>query len=358
MSEELIKKAVRESMSHEVLRPLLEDVFSFVKKFLSASHVQIWAITLWVAHTYVYEKGYLTPYLYVHSAEKRSGKTLLLEILSLLVRNPWLTGRVSTAVLGRKISSESPTLLLDEADAAFGSGREYAEGVRGVLNLGFKQGGKTTVAERINGKWVPMDFNNFCPKAIALIGKLPGTLQDRSIDLTLKRKLRGEVVERFRERKIKPEADSLKDRLHNWAQSSSLDSIDVELPDELSDRAQDIWEILFQIAYEARGEWPMRVYEASLHLSGDVNEDPSLKVGLLTDISFVFELAGEERISSAELLKGLNDIDDSSWAEMGKNGLTRDASISPETADCPDCGSKCRSSDQVRWAGKGPLPSY
>ena len=42
------------------------------------------------------------------------------------------------------------------------------------------------------------------------------------------------------------------------------------------------------------------------------------------------------------------------WA----NGQTRDASVSPGTADCPGCGSKCRSSDQVRWAGKGPLPSY
>ena len=58
---------------------------------------------------------------------------MMLEILELLVANPWLTGRATVAVLARKIDREKPTLLLDETDAAFKSGREYAEALRGHL---------------------------------------------------------------------------------------------------------------------------------------------------------------------------------------------------------------------------------
>ena len=69
-------------------------------------------------------------------------KTLLLEILSLLVANPWLTGSASRAVLVRKIDAEQPTLLLDESDAAFARDREYAEALRGVLNSGHSRDGE------------------------------------------------------------------------------------------------------------------------------------------------------------------------------------------------------------------------
>ena len=47
------------------------------------------------------------------------GKTRLLEVEEALVRRPWLTGRVTAAVLMRKVDAEHPVVLLDESDAAF-----------------------------------------------------------------------------------------------------------------------------------------------------------------------------------------------------------------------------------------------
>jgi len=79
------------------------------------------------------------------SAEKRCGKTLLLEILELLVANPWLTRRATVAVLARKIDQENPTLLFDETDAAFKSGREYGEALRDILNTGLRAGGSHSI---------------------------------------------------------------------------------------------------------------------------------------------------------------------------------------------------------------------
>ena len=141
----------------------------------------------------------MTPYLAITSAEKQCGKTRLLEVLDLLVSNPWLTGKVSAACLIRKIDSQKPTLLLDESDAAFNGEKEYAEVLRGVLNTGHRRGGHASccVGQGVNITF--KDFHTFCPKAIAGIGKLPDTVADRSIPIRLKRRAPGEPVERFRQ---------------------------------------------------------------------------------------------------------------------------------------------------------------
>ena len=166
---------------------ILEAAMGFILRFVSLSGAQARTVTLWVAHTHAFDAANCTPYLAVNSAEKQSGKTRLLEILRLLVSRAWFTGRVTAAVLTRKIDAEHPTLLLDESDAAFAGEQEYAEALRGILNAGYRRGG---VASCCVGKGAEMgykDFSTFCPKAIAGIGKLPDTVADRSIPIRLKR---------------------------------------------------------------------------------------------------------------------------------------------------------------------------
>src|ERR1700693_2645517 len=98
---------------------LLSDAMRFVRRFVVLSNEQLVAIVLWVVHTHAIDAAEATPYLNVTSAEKRSGKTRLLEVMELLVARPWRTGRTSAAALVRKIDGEKSTLLLDESDAAF-----------------------------------------------------------------------------------------------------------------------------------------------------------------------------------------------------------------------------------------------
>src|SRR5262249_43525734 len=147
-------------------------------------------VALWVLHTHVYDVLGITPYLSITSAEKQSGKTVLLEVLALLVREPWLTGSTSPAVLARKVNAVSPTVLLDETDASFRGDKEFAEALRGILNTGFKASGSYSRCENQGGSF--RDYSTFCPKAIAGIGRLPGTLEDRSIPIRLKRMAPGE----------------------------------------------------------------------------------------------------------------------------------------------------------------------
>jgi len=102
----------------------------FTRRFVFMSEPQARVVVLWIAHTYVIAAVDATPYLSITSPEKRSGKTRLLEVLATVAPKPWLTGRVTAAVLVRKIDGERPTLLLDESDAAFAGQKEYAERFR------------------------------------------------------------------------------------------------------------------------------------------------------------------------------------------------------------------------------------
>ncbi len=170
---------------------LLSILSEMVRRYIALAAAEADVIALWIVHTHCFEAAQSTPYLAITSAEKQCGKSRLLEFLELLVANPWLTGSVSAAVLYRTIDDLHPTLLLDESDATFNGNREFGEALRGVLNSGHRRGGKASRCERAGENFVRRDFDTFCPKAIAGIGRLPDTVADRSIPIRLKRKLPG-----------------------------------------------------------------------------------------------------------------------------------------------------------------------
>ena len=307
------------------LAALLHDVRAMITKYVVLSPHQADAITLWTAHSHAFDAAEATPYLAITSPEKRSGKTRLLEVLELVVRRPWLTGRTSAAALPRKVDKEQPTLLLDESDAAFKGDKEYAQALRGVLNSGHRRGGSATVCI---GQGASIDFRNFStfnPKAIAGIGNLPDTVADRSIPIILKRRASNEPVERFRRREAIAQATPLRDALARWAAGavSELRDARPDIPDALDDRAADGLEPLLAIADLAGGEWPERARRAALALSaGEVHEDDSIGVRLLADIRIVFEEIGPDRASSSVLLERLWGIEEAPWGEWYGRPLT------------------------------------
>jgi ribosomal protein L34E len=116
------------------------------------------------------------------------------------VAKPWLTGRVTPAVLARKVHGERPTLLLDETDATFAGDPEFGQVLRGLLNSGYRRGGKSSVCVGQGANISYVDLDTFAPKALAGLGELPDTVASRSIRIVLKRKAPSENVERFRRR--------------------------------------------------------------------------------------------------------------------------------------------------------------
>jgi hypothetical protein len=306
---------------------ILEAVQRFITRFVRLTEEQACLVTMWVAHTHAIAAAFETPYLQVNSPEKQSGKTRLLEVLELLVPRPWPTGRATAAVLVRKIDAERPTLLLDESDAAFKSGDEYSEALRGILNSGHREDGKASLCVGQGGNITFKDFRTFCAKCIAGIGKnLPDTVADRSIPIRLQRKARSEHVERFRRRLVKPEATRLKNDLAGWLSGilSELKDAQPELPSQLSDRRQDGLEPLLAISAEAGGDWPARVRDAAVQIfTSQAASDDSVGVRLLADIRDVYAAMEEDKIRSEDLVAKLKEIETSPWADWHRgHGLT------------------------------------
>ena len=299
---------------------LLRDVRSFIRRFAFLSESQATIQALWVLHTHTFSAADTTPYLSITSPEKESGKSRTLEILELVVASPWMTARVTAAVLVRKVDAECPTLLLDESDAAFRGEKEYAEALRGLLNSGYRRGGKASMCVGQGAQISYKDFSTFCPKAIAGIGHLPDTVEDRSIPIRLKRAAPGEVVGEFRRKQVEPEAKKLCERIERWSLSvlPKLKDARPETPDGLSDRQKDVAEPLLAIADAAGAEWPHSARAALLEVLAR-RQDDSIGVRLLADIRTILDgdqdTPSRDRMGSTELADALCKIETSLWGE-------------------------------------------
>lgn len=298
---------------------LLQRIAAYIRRFVGLTAPQEIIVALWVVHTHLMTAVECTPYLAITSAEKESGKTRLLEVFDGLVAKPWMTGRVTAAVLIRKIDKEKPTLLLDEGDAAFGGEKEYAEALRGVLNTGYRQGGKASCCVGKGQEISFRDFSTFCPKAIAGIGRLPDTVTGRSLSIRLKRAARGtEGVARFRQREVKAGALALRVEIETFADQivNSVEKARPRMPDDLSDRQQDACEPLLAIADLAGGHWPDLARKALVSLCVEAQDgDESVGHILLSDIRDVFAARGVDRISSTDLAEALAEVETSQWGE-------------------------------------------
>ena len=304
---------------------LLDDIAAITRRYVVLSPDQASATALWVIHSYAIDAADATPYLHITSPEKRSGKTRLLEVLDLLAARPWFTGRVTAAVLQRRLERDHPSLLLDETDAAFKKESEYSEALRAILNAGHRRGCKAWLCVKKGGDIDLVGFDVFGPKALAGIGKLPETVADRCIRLVLRRRAPNETVTRFRRREVEEAAGSLRERAERWATANieALREARPDIPDYIDDRAIDGWEPLFAIADTAGGDWPQRSRKVALALSCvDVRDDDSVGVKLLSDIQVVFDDKITDKLPTAELLTALNAIEESPWGEWHGKPLT------------------------------------
>jgi hypothetical protein len=300
---------------------LLADASEFNRRYVVLSLAQADVCATWTLHTHVIDAADHTPYLNISSPVRRSGKTKLLRLLKLQVAKPWFTGRVTASVLVRKTAKDHPTLLLDESDMAFHSNREYAETLRGVLNTGFERDGTYSMCVQSGQDWTPKDFATFSAKAIAGIGRLPDTVEDRSLPIRLKRKLRDEACDGFRMHAVRPIADRLRERMAKWAKENAeaLCGAMPIVPVELNDRQQDVCEPLVAIADRVGSVWPSRIRSALIDLCHEGrSEDGAHSVMLLGDIRSVFEKRQTDRIPSVELVYDLISIETSIWSEYDR----------------------------------------
>lgn len=311
---------------------ILDDISVYLARFVSypSEHCHV-AHVLWIAHTHFMDAWDSTPRLAVLSPEPGSGKSRVLEVTELLVPRAVEAVNVTPAYLFRKVGDAQgrPTILYDEIDTVFGPKAKDNEEIRGLLNAGHR---KHSVAGRcvVRGREVfTEEIPAYCAVALAGLGGLPDTILTRSVIIRMRRRAPGEVVEPYRRRVNRPEAEILRSRLEVWAAAIEPDITGVfpDMPEGIVDRDADVWESLIAVADAAGGDWPRRAHVAAVALVTDSKgSTPSLGVLLLTDLKSIF---GDRDVMATDtILTALHLLDEAPWGDLrGKpldaRGLSR-----------------------------------
>jgi hypothetical protein len=305
---------------------LLDTIYQVALDYVIMPENSAVAFSLWTLLTYSYNAFRILPVLGIISPEKRCGKTRLIDVLSGLAYRAFPSCNLTPATVYRVIEKCRPCFLIDEADTFLPNNDE----LRGVLNSGHSV--KNAFVTRINPDTMePERFSTWCPKAIALIGRLSGqlsTLNDRSILIGLKRKLLTEKVKRldldFDIRHL-----DLRRKCLRWASDNMdrLQAANPQMPSIDNDRALDNWLPLFAIADLAGGEWPEKAQSAMVTIEAG-KEDDSANVILLQDIKKVFDNCGYESLWTQNLIEALVKMEDRPWSEWKKGKPLSAASLS------------------------------
>lgn len=296
---------------------LLEEIEAVYDCYLVLPKGASAAFSLWTVFSHAHDAFQVSPLLGITSAEKGCGKTTAEMLLGSMVRRPLPLANITAPSLFRIVEMYGPTLLVDETDTfIFGN-----EGLRGVLDSGWLRS-HAQIIRTVGEDHEPRIFSTWSPKAFALIGSLPASLADRSIEVRMYRQTPEEE-----HAKVKLRADHLnvfeylRQQAWRWAQDNMemLRTADPKVPEGFANRLADNWRPLLAIADLAGGEWPRRAREAAMMLSG-ARMDESFAVMLLEDIEGLFSKRRVDRLSSDTIVKALGEMEDRPWPEYGSNG--------------------------------------
>jgi hypothetical protein len=298
---------------------LLDQLHTTLRKYVAFPdlHSSV-GVALWIAATHALPAFECAPRLVITSPQKRCGKTRLLDIIAATCHRPLATSDATVAAIFRSIGGDHPpTLLIDEADAIFGTKKvaEQHEDLRKLLNVGHQRA--RPVHRCVGPLQIPTPFPTFAMAALAGIGAMPDTITDRAVNVALRRRGSDEKVAKFRHRRDEPKLAELGEKLAAWAaeQKGELSKAEPAMP--VDDRAADTWEPLIAIADAAGGDWPRRARRACTALTDSAAAaDDEWDTVLLADIRQVFIDTRAPFIPSNVLVRELRSLEESPWADI------------------------------------------
>jgi hypothetical protein len=278
------------------------------------------AVVLWIAATHAQPSWAHAPRLVIRAPEKRCGKSRLLDIVEATCWQPLITVNASPAAVYRSLGTDDPpTILLDEADTIFGPAVQGAnEDLRGLLNAGHQRNRPTIRYDASKNR--VEKIATFAMAALAGIGAMPDTIEDRAVVIRMRRRAAGEEVAPYREKRDGPPLRLLAAEVNAWMRANA-DQLEQAAPDmPVEDRAADTWEPLVAVADLAGGTWPERARNACLSLNAerDATTDVPLRVRLLIDCRAAF--ADAPALPTGILLERLCADTEAPWATAGSRG--------------------------------------
>jgi hypothetical protein len=301
------------------LTDLLNDFDEFLQKMMVMSESQRLAFMLWCVFTHALDAFDHSPRLLVKSALKRSGKTRLLSIARGVTAKGLLAVSVSLSSLFRIVHECGPCLIMDEADVFLG--RDDPFGLRSIINGGFDRSDAKVLRTEGERTRKVRSYDSWCCVAMGMIGNAPGTVEDRSVALVLSRKSTGEKVARFG-RAERAKLVEFRRRAASWAAAhmEELRQADPDVPEELNDRAHDVWAPLIAVAAAGGTVLGEQARAAAVKLAeaheGDTRE---IEVQALADI--VPWVDANPKLTEAfteELAAYLATLEERPWPEFGR----------------------------------------
>lgn len=238
---------------------LYEKISGYIVRFIRFPEEAYLAyLTLWVMGTYVFMLFRYYPYVWLN-AEKGSGKTLLMEIMSVIAFNGDLITNPTESVIFRDISNNLISMFIDEVEQLRKRDKDTYGSLISVLNSGFNKAGMVKRSESTGqGGFVVKAYSTYSPKMFAGISDIDDVLQDRTVRISLLRKKDDEAVERYKgSAEILELQRSIRDDLYVFALTFAKDIIDyyhatgadaIEGLAHLNNRELDIWEPIFLLA--------------------------------------------------------------------------------------------------------------
>lgn len=304
------------------LRNVLDEALSQARRYVSADETALATVVAWCAHAHLinHERVHvpIAPRLAIQSPDKQCGKSTLMDVVAGLVPRPLLASSITAAAIFRVVEERQPTLLIDEADRTIS---DRNGDLLAVLNSSHRRSGATVLrVEEVGGRRAVVEFSTWCPAAFAGIRELPGTLQDRSVVVRLRRALPQEVQAHLRHGTSK-ELRVLRRKLIRWA--ADLRRLPLpKMPEGFRNRAADNWECLLAVAQLASGRWPGLI-EAAGREALQADEKESTLVALLTGIRNAF--CEKERLKTKEIIDALLADEEHDWQTASRGRPVNEA---------------------------------
>jgi putative DNA primase/helicase len=299
-------------------RELLEEIAALLNNYAIMPDGGYVTTSLWIVYTHAFDVFDISPYLAINSPVMRCGKSTVAEFIKATSLRGILASNITAASMFRAIEAWHPTLVADEADTWMFNERSE---LRGIVNSGNKRD-SAYVIRAVGEDYEPRTFSTWSPKVIAGIGKLPDTVMDRSIVLTMRRKLPDERTRPWRPTRdadLRWRLTQIRSKAYRWAfdHQEELRHARPQLVPALHDRAQDNWEPLLAIADLAGDRWPMVARRAAELLTSQVT-DETTGLLLLTDLRDVFGESGATELTTEYVLWKLNAMQHRPWPTWGR----------------------------------------
>jgi len=246
-SPEGLKMFMERRVNPDRREPLDRIVGAFRKYIDFYDEREYELVALWTIGTYL--TAIFRSYAYLGlSGVKRSGKSKVLDVLSLLSFNAINSADISDSSIYRLVDTLRATVLMDEAHVLEDRDRKAAQ--KNLLYCGYKRGKMVYRSDKTPRGIMPVGFELYSPKAWVTFKGAEEILADRSIPITMIRT--DKPVGNVEVREDDPFWQETRDLLYLWAmehyEGVKREYDTLELPPEITGRQREIWAPILALA--------------------------------------------------------------------------------------------------------------